>query len=171
MHGGAWCFGSKVWNAGPMTRWYLVCRGFIVVSIGYRFAPKHPWPAQLHCLAHAVRWIKNSYGEHEALPGCRTDSVPPIVLIGGSAGAHVSLTFALAQAVILSGAGADIHPEIRVPVQQALDDDARPLVWLQSFALLHAPNHSILTCPRLRNTRALLHFTRRRTCWTLSDLT
>lgn len=140
MHGGAWCFGHPYINTGSITRWLLACRGYIVVSIGYRFAPRQPWPAQLRCLVQALRWVRRSYGRHPALPTGQkvsaagttgTDGVPtaPMFLVGASAGAHVSVTFSLIQALIRSGAAADhVHPDLQQPVRDALKDDVTPVV-------------------------------------------
>lgn len=136
MHGGAWLFGSKSFNAGSIIRWKLAQQGFVVVSISYLFAPQHPWPSQLHCLSASLRWILANHASHPAFP--KSDSSPsshhdipvpsftspPLFLLGASAGGHVTLCFALIQALITYGATDCIPRQIKEPVEAALREGA-----------------------------------------------
>jgi acetyl esterase/lipase len=56
VHGGSWQRGSK----GRMTAIgeRLARRGYVAVSIDYRHAPEHHFPAQLHDCRAAVRWMR-----------------------------------------------------------------------------------------------------------------
>ena len=56
VHGGAWRQGSKF--ALLRHAWKMAQSGYVVVSINYRHAPKHPFPAQIHDCKHAIRWMK-----------------------------------------------------------------------------------------------------------------
>ncbi|MDJ0654030.1 MAG: alpha/beta hydrolase [Xanthomonadales bacterium] len=61
---------------------YLARHGFVAVNISYRFAPAHRWPAQLHDLQQAMRWIH----QHAAKLQVDTDRIGGF---GYSAGAHL----------------------------------------------------------------------------------
>jgi len=63
--------------------------GFHVISVGYRLATEAPWPAQIHDANAAVRWIKQNAAEL----GINPDK---LIIIGGSAGAHIGATVAMA---------------------------------------------------------------------------
>ncbi len=56
VHGGAWRTGSRL----SMLRHASVFAkaGYVVMSIDYRLAPRHPFPAQIHDCKYAVRWLK-----------------------------------------------------------------------------------------------------------------
>ena len=68
---------------------YLAVRGYAVVAIDYRHAPKWPWPAQIADVRTALTWIRQHGAEHGA------DS-SHLALIGRSAGAHLALMAAYA---------------------------------------------------------------------------
>ncbi len=56
VHGGAWYMGSRhnmAWCARRLAR-----VGFTAVSISYRLAPEHKFPAQLEDCKSAVRWMR-----------------------------------------------------------------------------------------------------------------
>lgn len=58
VHGGAWLAGNKSHMAGHAR--YLADRGYSVVCISYRFAPRHRFPAQ-HCdCLHALNWMQQN---------------------------------------------------------------------------------------------------------------
>jgi acetyl esterase/lipase len=62
-HGGAWAAGDKsdmaVERLVP-----LVARGFAVASANYRLVSSAIWPAQLHDVKAAVRWLRANAAEH-----------------------------------------------------------------------------------------------------------
>jgi acetyl esterase len=87
LHGGGWVLGNVQSYDG-------VCRrlarhgGFPVVSVDYRLAPEHKFPAPLEdCLA-AIRWIAANGGEF-GIQGNR------LALAGDSAGGNLSLAAAM----------------------------------------------------------------------------
>lgn len=87
IHGGGWCGGSIELN-DPATRGMVHESGWNILSISYRLAPEHPYPAGLNdCLA-AIRWLRAESG---AL-GLREE---PIALGGASAGANLAMAAGL----------------------------------------------------------------------------
>lgn len=66
VHGGGWVSGSRtrgVWFAE--IRDALLARGYLVVSVDYRLAPEHLWPAQIHDVKCAIRHLRanaSTYG-------------------------------------------------------------------------------------------------------------
>jgi acetyl esterase len=88
IHGGGWCGGSIALN-DPVCRGITAETGWNVVSISYRLAPVHPYPAgQNDCLA-AWNWLAAELGRL----GLRH---APIALGGASAGANLALATCLA---------------------------------------------------------------------------
>ena len=49
----------------------FVERGYAVVSIGYRLAPAHTFPAQIHDCKAAIRWILDHPGAHTICMGAK----------------------------------------------------------------------------------------------------
>jgi acetyl esterase len=79
LHGGGWWMGSLD-TADPIAR-ELAASGLAVLSVGYRLAPEHPWPAGLEDVYEVLTWIAGDY---------------PSVSIGGeSAGANLAAVVAL----------------------------------------------------------------------------
>ena len=80
LHGGAWRHGDK----GDMMEVAikLAKRGYVVASVGYRFAPDWPFPAQLEDVQAAVRWLRQHAEEYQIEP-------EKIGGLGASAGAHL----------------------------------------------------------------------------------
>ncbi|MGI8925140.1 MAG: alpha/beta hydrolase [Tepidiformaceae bacterium] len=83
-HGGGWVLGSEK-NQDPMLRGIAAGAGVAVVSVGYRLAPEHPYPAGPDdCYAATVWLAENATGL-----GC---SRPRALAIGGeSAGANLAV--------------------------------------------------------------------------------
>jgi len=62
IHGGGWAGGSPR-NAGAFENWpevlaSIAARGYVVASIEYRFSREAPFPAALHDVKNAIRWLK-----------------------------------------------------------------------------------------------------------------
>ena len=86
IHGGAWREGDK--SADGDTRLAgVAAHGIAVASINYRLLPAL-WPAQIHDVKGAVRWIRAHGAEH----GLSTDRIG---VWGSSAGAQLSALLAL----------------------------------------------------------------------------
>ncbi|MEM8886252.1 MAG: alpha/beta hydrolase [Planctomycetota bacterium] len=84
VHGGSWKYGTR----RDIRIDWLVERGYAVASPSYRFAQDASWPAQLHDLKAAVRWLR----AHGETYGYRTDR---IAAAGMSAGGHLALMLSL----------------------------------------------------------------------------
>ncbi|MGW4696501.1 alpha/beta hydrolase [Kitasatospora cineracea] len=82
LHGGGWAFGSA---DGQDERLWELARGarLAVVSVEYRLAPEHPYPAAPDDCERAARWL----AEH-AVAEFGTDR---LLIAGESAGAHLAV--------------------------------------------------------------------------------
>ncbi len=87
VHGGAWTFGDKREQGRPMLHEF-VRRGWIVVAINYRLAPRFPLPAQIEDATRALGWIKTNIASFGGDPD-------RVVVAGGSAGGHLASLVAL----------------------------------------------------------------------------
>lgn len=80
LHGGGWWMGS-IATVDPMCRALAVKLGAAVLSVDYRLAPEHPWPAAPDDVYEVLSWMAQTYGQ---------------VSIGGeSAGANLAAVVAL----------------------------------------------------------------------------
>src|ERR1700759_4605233 len=71
LHGGGWVVGDLETH-DPLCRRVANVTGARVVSVGYRLAPEHPFPAGLDDAEHVLRWVG---GEHDGEPvGVAVDS-------------------------------------------------------------------------------------------------
>ena len=82
IHGGAWRQGNKA-DVRPLLAEFAK-RGYVAVSPQYRFCPKDPFPAQVHDVKAAVRWIKSNAKKYRVDP-------ERIGAMGFSAGGHLAL--------------------------------------------------------------------------------
>ncbi len=86
-HGGGFVVGS-VDLFDPLSRSLANVTEAIVVSVDYRLAPEHPWPAAVKDAYSAVRWVARNAGELGADPSR--------LLVGGdSAGGNLAAVTAL----------------------------------------------------------------------------
>lgn len=123
IHGGGWTFGSPD-QFDVMAQRIAAETGLEVLSVQYRLAPEHPWPAQLEdCLA-AARWMLK-YREG------------PFFIGGESAGAH------LAAMTLLSLREEGLHRAFRGVVFNygAFDLDLTPSAsaWGDEYLILSTP--------------------------------
>lgn len=84
VHGGAWMFGDKAAASvvGPKVEHWVRERGFVLVSVGYRFVPQVDVSQQAQDVARALAAVQSqapSWGGDPAR----------VVLMGHSAGAHL----------------------------------------------------------------------------------
>ncbi len=86
VHGGGWTSGDKdVVRLGALEAIATqVGRGFDLVSLNYRLAPQHPFPAALDDVALAVDWVRTNGSVDHGLDSSR------IVLAGHSAGGSLA---------------------------------------------------------------------------------
>lgn len=95
IHGGAWRAGSKdQMPLGP-----LLNDGFAIASVGYRLTPVAPFPAQVHDIKAAIRFLRARATDY----GYDADR---LAIAGASAGGH------LAALVGLSGAESGLEGEV-----------------------------------------------------------
>jgi acetyl esterase/lipase len=85
-HGGGWSIGDLDTH-DPVARAHSVGAEAIVVSVDYRLAPEHPFPAGIDDSWAALRWV----GEHAAEVGGDPNR---IAVAGDSAGANISAVMA-----------------------------------------------------------------------------
>lgn len=90
IHGGGWTIGHKQ-QQGLLLMNMMAERGWVCVSINYRLAPKHPWPAQIIDVKKAIAWVRENIASYGGDPDY-------LVLTGGSAGGHLSSLAALTSA-------------------------------------------------------------------------
>jgi acetyl esterase len=87
LHGGAWWLGS-IEMADATCRERGAGAGCVIVSVDYRLAPEHQYPAALQDALETIRWV------HERAPTLGVD--PARVAVGGtSAGANLAAAAAL----------------------------------------------------------------------------
>jgi acetyl esterase/lipase len=79
VHGGAWRSGSK--SDMPLTE--LVSKGYAIASVEYRLSTKAKFPAQIHDIKAAIRFLR-ARGAELDLPSEK------IVIAGNSAGGHLA---------------------------------------------------------------------------------
>jgi acetyl esterase/lipase len=82
IHGGAWRAGDKGQLGSVLME--FAGRGYVAVSPQYRFCPKEVFPAQVHDVKAAVRWIKTNAKKYRIDPD-------RIGAMGFSAGGHLAL--------------------------------------------------------------------------------
>lgn len=87
LHGGGWCRGS-VETADCTCRHLAEKTGFAVLSVAYRLAPEHRYPAGLNDVISALEWCRTQGGAF-GFDGSR------VFLGGGSAGANLSVVASL----------------------------------------------------------------------------
>ena len=86
IHGGGWRGGSKDSNRPILSQ--FAKRGYVAISPQYRFCPKATFPAQVHDVKAAVRWLRSNAKEYKV-------DVEHIGAMGFSAGGHLSLMLGL----------------------------------------------------------------------------
>jgi acetyl esterase/lipase len=131
MHGGGFVVGAAVQDEGLCSR-YARDLGLVVVSVDYRLAPEHPFPAALDDCFAAWRWMQDS-------PDLNID--PTRIAVGGmSAGS--GLAACLAQRILDSGG---IQPAAQTLIYPMLDDQTavnRDLDLLQHPLWNNKNNHA-----------------------------
>jgi acetyl esterase len=84
-HGGGWVLGDPDMQ-DDLNRTLANRGGFCVLSVDYRLAPEHPFPAAVEDAATATQWAH----DHVAELGCRT----PLAVGGDSAGGNLAAVLA-----------------------------------------------------------------------------
>jgi acetyl esterase/lipase len=81
IHGGGFRAGTRDGYDGLCQR--LAQKGFVAVTVTYRLAPKYPFPAAVHDVKAAVRWVRANAAKYQVDPD-------RIGVTGGSAGGHLA---------------------------------------------------------------------------------
>lgn len=79
VHGGGWLAGEKTTSSND----WLAEAGFFTVSINYRLTNVSPFPAQIHDVKAAIRWVRANAAHYHVDPD-------RIGVWGSSAGGHLS---------------------------------------------------------------------------------
>ena len=113
LHGGGWTIGGADLQDVPLRR-VMRETGLAVVSVEYRLAPEHPFPAGRDDCVRAARWLSGL-------------DVPRVYAIGGeSAGAHLAVLTMLELRGEVEFAGADLtygaYDLSGTPSRRAYDD-------------------------------------------------
>lgn len=112
IHGGGWVKFGK-W---PVANVFLARAGFVTVSVDYRLAPGAIFPAQLHDVRAAVRWLQRTAGPLHV-------DQDRIGVWGISAGAHLAALLGTAA----GGAGLDDAEGGHAPAVQAVGNVCGPV--------------------------------------------
>jgi acetyl esterase len=86
LHGGGWATGG-LQTTDALCRRIADRSGCAVLSVDYRLAPEHPWPAAVTDAETAVRWLRDAGGAH-GVDGTR------LALAGDSAGGNLAAVLA-----------------------------------------------------------------------------
>jgi acetyl esterase/lipase len=90
IHGGGFRAGKREGYDGLCKK--LAARGYVAVTVTYRLAPKHPFPAAVHDVKAAVRWLRANAAKYHIDPD-------RIGVTGGSAGGHLAQFLAVTDGV------------------------------------------------------------------------
>lgn len=82
LHGGGWVVGS-IQTHDPFCRLLSEAADIFILSVDYRLAPEHPFPAGLEDAVVALRWA----ADHLGMRGCDVDR---LAIGGDSAGANLA---------------------------------------------------------------------------------
>jgi len=82
IHGGGWAAGNKNQHDAQVRE--LAKRGYVAATVGYRFAPKHIFPAQIEDVKCAVRYLRANADKYQI-------DKDRIGAVGFSAGDHLSM--------------------------------------------------------------------------------
>ncbi len=82
IHGGGWAHGNRGMHVAQVKE--AAAQGFLAVTVSYRFAPKHLFPAQVEDCKCAVRYLRAHAAELNLDP-------QRLGALGYSAGAHLSM--------------------------------------------------------------------------------
>jgi acetyl esterase/lipase len=88
VHGGAWRSGSK--SDVPIKHW--VDKGFAIASVDYRLSPEAQFPAQIHDIKSAIRFLQANADKY----GIDANKV---IVAGSSAGGHLAALVGVSNSV------------------------------------------------------------------------
>lgn len=106
IHGGGWRGGTRAEYAPLIVQ--LARRGYVAVTIDYRLAPQHRFPAQAQDVRAAMRWLR-AQSDELGLDANR------IGLLGWSSGGHLACFVGVAGVAAYSPFGDSSEPASRQP--------------------------------------------------------
>jgi len=107
IHGGGWLTGSKE-NQRVMAQ-HLALNGFVAITASYRLGYDAPYPAAVHDLKDALRWMRENADTYHINPN-------QIAVLGGSAGAHLATLVGVTPNSSLYGKNDKISDEVQAIV-------------------------------------------------------
>jgi acetyl esterase/lipase len=131
LHGGGWRIGDR--KLGPDFHTFFAERGYAMASIEYRLSGEAIFPAQIHDVKAAIRWIRCHAGEYGLDP-------ERIGLWGSSAGGHLAALAGTTSSGVLEDfelGCAEFSSEV-----QAVVDGYGPTDFLQMDTYSHSENIS-----------------------------
>ena len=112
-HGGAWRYGSRRdlsagrregnGKVGPSWLEVIAAKGYVAVSVSYRLAPRHKFPAMIEDARSAIRYLRANARTYKADPD-------RFAAVGFSAGGHLALLAGLCD----KSAGYDVGENLAV---------------------------------------------------------
>ncbi len=170
IHGGGWTGKDGRWQMDPIAK-RLAARGYVVLNITYRLAPKWRYPAPIHDSKEAFKWLRNNAAQYHIDPD-------RIATFGYSAGGYLAAFVGVDQklpvkAVVAGGApvdltfypAGDLVPQFLGGTQRQILPrfiEASPInhVTPQSppFFLYHASKDRLV---RVNHPQAMVHILRR----------
>jgi acetyl esterase/lipase len=81
VHGGGWSSGDKYAAKNPAR--YFTAEGYAVASVNYRLTKEEVFPAQIHDIKAAIRWLRANEEEYNL-------NTEKIAAAGSSAGGHLA---------------------------------------------------------------------------------
>jgi acetyl esterase/lipase len=114
IHGGGWIIGDKAEPRDSGVIGFLIGRGYAVASLNYRFSDEATFPAQVHDVKAAVRWLRANASQY------RLDAVR-LGAWGESAGGNLAAMLGTSCGVAELEGGALGNPEQSSCVQAVVD--------------------------------------------------
>jgi acetyl esterase/lipase len=132
LHGGGWESGDRRTALQPWINPLLAGNGFVAVSVSYRLTDEAPFPAQIHDVKAAVRWLRANAARYSVDP-------TRIGIWGDSAGGHLAALLALTDGVSeLDGDGGSpgISSAVQAVVSRCTPTDFTDSPWLEDNRVL-----------------------------------
>lgn len=164
IHGGGWRSGDKSMQV-PLAQ-LIANKGFVTIPVEYQLSLEAPYPAAVHNIKAAIRWVKAHANEYDvdttkmAISGCSagghlaslvglTGDVP---VLEGSMGNHVGISTKLQAAIDIDGVISFLAPASLNLQRKSDSPDAvwlgglfheKPLVWKEASPAYWANEKSV----------------------------
>jgi acetyl esterase/lipase len=132
LHGGGWESGDRRMALQPWLNPLLAGHGFVAVSVTYRLTDEAPFPAQIHDVKAAIRWLRAHAGEYGVDPA-------RIGVWGDSAGAHLASLLALTDRVAALDGGCGtpgVSSAVQAVVARCTPTDFTDSPWVEASPVL-----------------------------------